>query len=154
AIGDKIFVDGGVRANMPAYAARDTGAGLVIGVLVDQPLTRVPAKEFRKSLGVASRLLDVVLDTGDERQIPYADLVIRPDIRDIPILSKDPADPERAIAAGEEAARKALPEIRRLLSIPPATASAPVQLHLRNAKIKSHSVKGLKQLSRSSSHEQ
>ena len=49
AMGDKLFVDGGVRANLPASAARSTGAGLVIAVLVDEPMHVEPPKQFTAS---------------------------------------------------------------------------------------------------------
>ena len=40
-IGDKVYVDGGVRANLPASSARETGADIVIAVLVDEPLQKI-----------------------------------------------------------------------------------------------------------------
>ncbi|MBX9692520.1 MAG: patatin-like phospholipase family protein, partial [Cyanobacteria bacterium] len=46
AIGDRVYIDGGVRANLPASAARDTGADIVIAILVDEPLRSLPATTF------------------------------------------------------------------------------------------------------------
>jgi NTE family protein len=113
AIGNKLFVDGGVRANLPASAARDTGAGLVIAVLVDEPMQVLPAKQFTHLKNVVSRMSDIVLSIADERQLQFADLVINPDVTSIPVLSNDPADVQKAVHAGELAARKAIPELRR-----------------------------------------
>jgi len=113
AIGNKLFVDGGVRANLPASAARDTGAGLVIAVLVDEPMQVLPAKQFTHLKNVVARMSDIVLSIADERQLQFADLVINPDVTSIPVLSNDPADVQKAVHAGELAARKALPELRR-----------------------------------------
>ncbi len=118
AMNDKLFCDGGVRANLPARAARDTGAGLVIAVLVDEPLQPVPAKNFTRMKNIASRISDIVLSITDERQLQYADVIINPNVSSIDVLSKDPADVQRAITAGELAARKALPELRRRLHLP------------------------------------
>ena len=115
AIGNKLFVDGGVRANLPASAARDTGAGLVIAVLVDEPMEVLQPNQFMHLKKIASRMADIVLATSDERQLQFADIVINPDVSSIPVLSNDPADVEKAIHAGEDAARKALPELRRRL---------------------------------------
>ncbi len=120
-MGDKLFIDGGVRANLPASAAKDTGAGLVIAVLVDDPMQPQPAKRFMKIKNIGMRMSDIVLSIADERQLQFADLIINPDVTGIPILSNDPADVRKAIHAGELAARKALPELRKRLHITPKT---------------------------------
>ncbi|MBP7861742.1 patatin-like phospholipase family protein [bacterium] len=117
AIGDKVYVDGGVRANMPASAARDTGADVVIAVLVDEPLKDLPAKRFRKLSAIVSRLGDVMLGVSDARQMPFADIIINPDVSGIPVVKGKPEDAERAIKAGEDATRKALPVIKKRLSL-------------------------------------
>lgn len=115
AVGNKVYVDGGVRANMPASAARDTGADIVIAVLVDEPLKELPPKKFRKLSAIVSRLGDVMLGVSDARQMPFADIIINPDVSGIPVVKGKPADAERAIKAGEEATKKALPLIRKSL---------------------------------------
>jgi NTE family protein len=117
-MGDKLFIDGGVRANLPASAAKDTGAGLVIAVLVDEPMQPIPAKRFMKLKNIAARMSDIVLAIADERQLQFADMIINPDVSSIPILSNDPKDVKKAIHAGELAARKALPELRQRLHMP------------------------------------
>ncbi len=108
-IDDKVYVDGGVRANLPASAARDAGCDIVIAVLVDEPLRKLPAKRFTHWRGVANRMVDIVLAVADERQLQFADVVINPDVSNVPIFSGKRSDAERAELAGEEAARKALP---------------------------------------------
>ncbi len=123
-IGDRLYVDGGYRANLPASAARDTGANVVIGVLVDQPLGPVPTDNFRHLRGVANRLADIVLAVNDERQLQFADIVISPDLAGIPVLSRRKKDEERAIKAGELAARKALPAIYKKLGLSDPTADS------------------------------
>ncbi len=120
-MGDKLFIDGGVRANLPASAAKDTGAGLVIAVLVDDPMQPQPAKHFLKLKNIGMRMSDIVLSIADERQLQFADLVINPNVTAIPILSNDPKDVRKAIQAGELAARKAIPELRKRLHMPPKT---------------------------------
>jgi NTE family protein len=118
AIDDKLYVDGGVRANLPASAARDTGADVVVAVLVDEPLRKLPDRNFRTFKGIAQRLADVVLAVTDEHQLQFADVIINPDVSGIPILSNEPEDVMKAIKAGEEAARKALPDLRKKLTLP------------------------------------
>lgn len=113
AIDNKVFIDGGVRANLPASAAKDTGADLVIAVLVDEPLKSVPAKKFRHIGGIAERMGDIVLAIADARQLPFADVVINPDVSGLPVMTANPDDARKAIHAGEIAARKAIPEIQK-----------------------------------------
>ena len=110
-IGDKLYCDGGVRANLPAGAARETGADVVIAVLADEPLKPMAKKKFKHITGIAMRLTDIVLAVSDERELEFADVVISPDVSHVPVLSKDPKDARRAELAGELAARKALPAI-------------------------------------------
>jgi predicted acylesterase/phospholipase RssA len=117
-IDDKVYADGGIRANLPASAARDTGADVVIAVLVDEPLRVLPKETFHKLKGIGGRLADVVLAVTDEHQLQFSDIVVNPDVSGIPLLSNDPKDVTKAVIAGEAAARKALPAIRARLGIP------------------------------------
>jgi NTE family protein len=123
-IDDKIYVDGGVRANTPASAARDTGADIVIAVLVDEPMEKLPARKFKSYAGIASRMADIVLAVGDERQLQFADVVINPDVTSIPVLTKKSFYAEKSELAGEMAARKALPSILKDLQDPPHSDAA------------------------------
>ncbi|MDZ4837885.1 MAG: patatin-like phospholipase family protein [Candidatus Melainabacteria bacterium] len=116
AIGDKVYVDGGMRANLPASAARETGADIVIAVLVDEPLREVPAKRFRHLDAIVQRMGDVMLAVADARQLPFADIIINPDVSGLPILNGTADDARRAIAAGETSTRKALPDIQKRIS--------------------------------------
>lgn len=123
-IDDKIYVDGGVRANLPASAARDTGADIVIAVLVDEPMQKIPARKFKSYKGIASRMADIVLAIADERQLQFADVVINPDVTTIPVLTKKTFYAEKAELSGELAARKALPAILEDLKNPPRPDAA------------------------------
>jgi len=115
AIGDKVYIDGWARANLPANAARETGSSIVIAVQVDQPLSPLPPKRFMHMRAIAARLIDIILATGDERQLQFADVVICPNVSGISLISNRSTDLKKAILAGELAAEKALPEIRRRL---------------------------------------
>lgn len=118
-IGDKLCVDGGVRANLPASAAKDTGADVVIAVLIDEPLAKLPEKEFTHFRKVAERMTNIILAVADEHQQQFADIVIHPDLTGIGLFSKDKDDVQKAITAGESAARKAIPIIREKMNLPP-----------------------------------
>lgn len=115
-IGDELLVDGGVGANLPAKQARALGADIVIAINVDETFPRAKDKEFRRIGSVSQRVLSMILAKVDEDQVASADLVIQPDVNGIHLLSTKKSDALRAIAAGEKAAREALPRIRKLLA--------------------------------------
>lgn len=116
AIGDKVYVDGGLRANLPASAARDTGADIVIAILVDEPLRKLPNTRFQHLSGIVERLGDIMLAVADARQLPFADIIINPDVSGLPVIRGTAEDARKAILAGEMATRKALPLIEKRLS--------------------------------------
>lgn len=115
-MGDKLFVDGGVVANLPVRHARDLGADIVIAVDVDERFEEVPLDEFKRMGSVAHRVLTLHLAKVDEPQLEEANIVIHPRVNGISLVSTRVKDAKAAIAAGEAAAREAIPQIRRLLS--------------------------------------
>jgi NTE family protein len=128
AIDDKLFVDGGVRANLPACAARDSGADLVIAVVADEPLQPVSAERFTHMRNIAIRTADIVLAVNDDHQIPFADVIIYPDVHSIPVLTNNPEYVRRAIKAGELAGERAIPTILRLIKEKEAAQSRTASL--------------------------
>lgn len=114
-IGDKLFVDGGVACNLPVKQCREMGADVVIAVNIDQPFKEVPLDTFRKPGSVAKRMLNWDLYTIDQPQAAMADILIHPDTEGIALISTKKSDARRAVAAGEKAAREALPIIRAKL---------------------------------------
>jgi NTE family protein len=99
--------------------ARAFGADLVIAVDV----SRHP--EEQKELASTALLLThafVVMEHAlAQEETKFADVVIRPDLAKVP--ATDLAARGRAIAAGEDAARAALPRIRSLIAERTATRS-------------------------------
>ena len=111
-IEDKLFVDGGVLANLPVKQVRQMGADIVIAVDVDERLRAVPLDTFRAMGSVSKRLVTVQLATIDEPQATNADIVIHPDVDGIGLISTKLIDAKKALAAGEKAAREAMSSIR------------------------------------------
>ena len=105
------YVDGGLVSPVPVRVARSMGATLIIAVDV----SRQPAEQ--SDLGSTAAMLNhafVVMEHAlAQEETRLADIVIRPDLTGVP--ATDLAARGRAIAAGEEAARAALPQIRRLI---------------------------------------
>jgi NTE family protein len=106
------YVDGGLVSPVPVRVARASGADLVIAVDV----SRHP--EEQTELASTALLLThafVVMEHAlAQEETKLADVVIRPDLAKVP--ATDLAARGRAIAAGEDAARAALPRIRSLIA--------------------------------------
>ena len=115
-IGEHLFVDGGVVANVPVTEAKAMGPDIVIAVDVDERVNKVPMETFRKAGSVSKRMVVLQLAEIDAPQIILADLVIHPQVDGIGLISTKKSDGRKAIKAGEEAARAALPAIRAKLA--------------------------------------
>ncbi len=127
-IGDDLFVDGAVIQNLPVDEARRAlGAHFVIAVDVDERFKKESVESFLKLGSVAKRLITLELARRDFRALTTADIVIHPNVDGIGLLSTKNQDAANAMAAGESAARAALPTIiealqkRGIRLNPPAT---------------------------------
>ena len=116
AIGEGLYVDGGVMANVPVDQARAFGADVVIAVNVDDNLLPMQKKEFRRIGGVSYRSFNMLLATADNPTAAKADILIHPDVNKIGIISLKREVAMRAMEAGEAAAEAALPAIRKALA--------------------------------------
>jgi len=114
-IDGNLYIDGAVRNNLPTTEARHSGAEVVISVDIDNNIKTVPASEFRSYRTVLDRVLNVNLEQLDEDKVNGADIVIRPQLINVPILSKHRKYVDEAVKKGEQAALEALPRIRERL---------------------------------------
>ncbi|MBI4532628.1 MAG: patatin-like phospholipase family protein [Candidatus Melainabacteria bacterium] len=134
----KLFVDGALVANVPVGQAREMGADIVIAVDVDERVSQVPIESFRKLGSVSKRILTLYLAQKDQEELDKADIVIHPQVDGIGLISTRIADAKHAMAAGEAAAREALPAIRQklqsfqLLSTPTGKTVADQKLNDEN----------------------
>jgi NTE family protein len=105
------YVDGGLVSPVPVRVARALGADLVIAVDV----TRQPdmTGQFDSTGALVTQSIVIMEHTLAGNELKGADVVIRPDLRDVPSTDFDLR--AEAIAAGERAARAALPRIRELI---------------------------------------
>ena len=110
-IGTRCLADGGLVAPVPTRAARDLGAGFVLGVSVgiQDGYQGAPSNIFQ----VVSRAVAAAQKHQLEIWERHADLVLRPDVNSLAWDDFDRAD--EAIEAGAAAARRALPRLRRFL---------------------------------------
>jgi len=122
------LVDGGVLNNLPVDRVRELGADIIIGVDVQlNPYREKPWQDLPEKPHFPVPLPDFFLDFYRSELIMIAeltrvhlekcppDLLLTPDLApDIDMFLGFPRIPE-AIAAGEQCAREALPDIQRLL---------------------------------------
>ncbi|MGD9684619.1 MAG: patatin-like phospholipase family protein [Candidatus Obscuribacterales bacterium] len=113
---DHVYADGGIRANLPTFPARDLGADVVIAVNVDEELSPVSKDELKSYGRLADRLSTILLAVRDNFHETRADLVLRPDVTGISLLSIKNEDYQKAIEAGRQAARQNLDSIRQLFA--------------------------------------
>ena len=110
-IGTRCLADGGLVAPVPTRAARDLGAGVVIGVSVGMQDGHrgAPTNIFQ----VVSRAVSAAQKHQLEVWERHADLVLRPDVQSL--AWDDFHRAEEAIAAGAAAARHAVSRIEKIL---------------------------------------
>jgi NTE family protein len=115
----RILVDGFLTAPVPVDAVRQLGAEFVVSVYLD-PGT--PAAAPRTVADVVSRSFTIMQRNGNSKWRERSDVIIEPDVKDF--VWDDFARTPELMAAGEAAARAALPRIKAALEPPANPASA------------------------------
>jgi NTE family protein len=108
----QLFVDGGLSANMPTFPARATGADIVIAVDVDDDVNVIDPKSMKSLRNMANRVTSIVVCALDVAPRRAADVVVRPEVGGIALLSRNRDHLTKAIAEGERAAIESMPAIR------------------------------------------
>ncbi|CAN5379921.1 hypothetical protein BH11CYA1_BH11CYA1_22840 [soil metagenome] len=116
-IGDHLYCDGGLINNLPVNHVREMGADFIIAVNIDENLTDVPLKTFRKAGSVSQQALKIQLYNIDKKANETADITIHPNLDGISLISRNKKDGNRGLASGMEAARQAMPELKRKLAL-------------------------------------
>lgn len=113
-VNGRMMVDGGLVGHIPASVARLMGADIVIAVDVNSQ--HLPIPQPTNLLSVMSQALSVMGRSAVEYLYADADVIVRPQIERVrpDDLSKAP----EMISAGEDAARRVLPMIKRMLEPP------------------------------------
>jgi NTE family protein len=109
-IDGRMLVDGFLAAPVPVEAARSMGADVVIAVFLENASNRKPTS-IVDVIGLSFGILQRHADLEWRRT---ADVIIEPNVKDF--LWDDFDKTEELIAAGEAAARAALPKIRLALA--------------------------------------
>jgi NTE family protein len=111
----KLYVDGGLRANLPVNVAQSLTTGLIVSVLVDSAIKPEQNKKFTSKNNLVMRVADIVMASSDRQQAKNTDLLIYPDVDFVPGLTQDPVLLKRGILAGEKAADIMAPKIEAAL---------------------------------------
>jgi NTE family protein len=112
----KLLADGGLRANLPTFQAKQSQADIIIAVSADENLQTVDPKFFTSFAGFSNRVISMMLAEVDEHQSENADIVIRVITNDITLYSTKQKDILRAIANGEKATSESIPTIQRIIA--------------------------------------
>jgi len=107
----KILVDGGVVNNIPITVARAKGADLVVAVDISENLGNTNIKNI---VDVVLQATNIMFAENVEHAKQGADVLVTPKIGDVGML--DFNQKKRCMQAGIEAAREAIPAIRRAIA--------------------------------------
>ncbi len=113
----RTLVDGGLVSNLPVETARQMGAGVVIAVDIGSPLRALDA--LASPADVMQQMIGILIRQNVTRQralLNPQDTLITPDLGTLSFTSFSRAN--EAIAAGEAAARAALPQLQHLALTP------------------------------------
>jgi NTE family protein len=108
----KLLVDGGVLQNLPTEQAKDMGADIVIAVDVGGVHKKMSKKDFRRIGSVTFRCINLHLAAIDAYPSTHANVVVRPRVGDIGLLSRDMHDITVTIQEGEKSTESVVPAIR------------------------------------------
>jgi len=109
-IGNITYVDGGVVSPVAVDVARRNGADIVIAVDISGGIVRTVPEGMIDSM---KKSVDIMYSKIAEYQIKNADIVIRPDMRNIGATDMDKFN--EAILEGEKSATLKLPELQNIM---------------------------------------
>lgn len=110
----QILVDGFLTETVPAEAARDLGADIVIGVHLEPGLL---ATAPRNTIEVISRSFSIIQTAAAQLWHSDVDILIEPEVHHI--LWDEFVKTPQLVAAGEAATRAAIPKIKAALAADP-----------------------------------
>ena len=111
-IGGRQYVDGGLSAPVPVTAARGQGANFVIAVDISAKPAKISDAGFFAYL---DQSLNIMSTSALSYELRQANVVIKPNVQQLGAVGGFDQK-SQAIRLGEQAARAALPEIKRKLA--------------------------------------
>jgi NTE family protein len=110
-VNGRMMVDGGLVGHIPASVARMMGADIVIAVDVNSQ--HLPIPQPTHMFSVMSQALSIMGRSAVSYLYTDADVVVRPEIERV--RPDDLSKAAEMIKAGEEATRRVIPKIKRLI---------------------------------------
>jgi len=107
-----LLADGGLLDNIPVDVVREMGADVVVAVDVSSPLS--DKQQLEKPWALAEQIIAIMMREHMRSSLSRADVVVAPDLEGHHAIEYDRID--EVIAAGREAGRQAVADIRRQLS--------------------------------------
>jgi len=108
-----LYVDGGIKENLPVQPLLDMGANYVIANKVNTPLKS--KNECQDFIAVLNQTININMNVWVEEAVKKSNLVIAPDLNNYNNASF--SDMEKIIKIGEETARENIAELQRLKSL-------------------------------------
>lgn len=109
----KVLVDGFLTEVVPTEALRQMGADVVVAIHLDSGQLQ---ERPRNTIEIIGRSFSIIQEQSQPRWNRFADIIISPEVQNI--LWDDFKKTPQLVAAGAEAARAALPEIKAILQRP------------------------------------
>ncbi len=143
---DELYIDGGIRANLPAEIVQGMGADVIIGLQLSSELR--DKGNLDNLIKVLDQTINFSMTDNVKRSIDLCDILIKPDICEIPNYNFK--NIKEIINLGESAAREHIEELsklpksegRDLITMPERINFVKISVegneHLSNAKIKEY----------------
>lgn len=111
---DMLLIDGGTKNNVPGDVARNMGADIVIGI---RPYNKyVLHKKPNTSLDTLSNAFLLTIHELSEQKNEHFDVLVDPKLDEIDQFVFKKKNTELAIKRGREAMKKALPQIKEIIT--------------------------------------
>ena len=109
---NQVLVDGGVVNNYPVNVARDMGADIVIGVEVNT--ANIGVHELQSFASIFERLIGTLGADLHEQNVDNTDILIRPQVRQFPVMGFDTINLRQLINIGYETATQSKEQLHLL----------------------------------------
>ena len=110
--GGQVLVDGGVVNNYPVDVARQMGADVVIGVEVNS--STIHAADLHSFAAIFERLIGTLGTDLHERNVDETDILIRPPVKQFPVMGFDATNLRQLIDIGYQTALQSKAQLAAL----------------------------------------
>ena len=86
-IGDSIYIDGAMSVNYPSKPLKDKGIDIVIGVDLNQDLSK--REDLNNIISILNQVIDFGIQKDTRRQYKYTDINIKPNLKGMTATSYD-----------------------------------------------------------------